>query len=456
VYLRRLTVQNVKLLRDFTLDFDRDGDIRKWTVLIGENGVCKTTLLQCIALAASGPDRANQLADIPSLVDARNPEQPATISAEFTFGAHEHQRREYPGLSSRPAKPPILRSTVRIEPGWRVFQGDSAWVHPRGEPGRDPLREASARGLHSWFVAGYGVTRELPRLPPEREIDPVLLRLDSLFGKSGLIATSFRELLHGERALNYELLVTAALASKGILPADDNNQGLRLAMTMDVDENTNLETIDLEQFRYEHVLHIGGAGKDTSIPETQLSQGYRSVIAWVSDVLGQFAWEAESPIGARVAKGKTLEELHALEGLVLVDDIDLYLHPRWQLTVIEGIRALLPNVQFVATTHSPMTIASLRADEIVRLRRDAAGNVERLGVTQPPLTMTASEIYERYFALEKLYPVELGEALQRYGLLAGDPTRSSEDDAELGRLRQRLRDAGLDPGWEPVPRETAV
>lgn len=456
MYLRRLTVQNVKSLRDFTLDFDRDGDIRKWTVLIGENGVCKTTLLQCIALAASGPDRANQLADVPSFVDARNPEEPATIIAEFTFGAHEHHRREYPGLSSRPAKPPILRSTIRIEPGWRVFQGSSTWVDPCGEPGRDPLREASARGLHSWFVAGYGVARELPRLPPERAIDPVLLRLDSLFGKSGLIATSFRKLLPGQRAPMYAIMVTAVLASKGILPAD--NKPLSLTMTLDVDEHTSpkLEDIRLEQFRYEHVLDIGGERKDAPIPESQLSQGYRSIVAWISDVLGQFAWEAESPIGARLLKENTLEELHALEGLVLVDDIDLYLHPRWQLTLIEGIRTLFPNVQFIATTHSPMTIASLRADEIVRLQRDAAGNVERREVIQPPLTMTTSEIYERYFALEKLYPVELGEALQRYGLLAGDPTRSSEDDAEMKRIRQRLRDAGLDPGWEPVPRETAV
>lgn len=90
---------------------------------------------------------------------------------------------------------------------------------------------------------------------------------------------------------------------------------------------------------------------------------------------------------------------------------------------------------------------------IVRLQHDSGGNIERVGVTQPPLTMTASEIYERYFALEKLYPMELGEALQRYGLLAGDPTRSGVADAELGRLRDQLRDAGLDPGWEPGPRE---
>lgn len=438
MYLRRLTVQNVKLLRDFTLDFLREGDVRTWTVLIGENGVCKTALLQCIALAASGPDRANQLADVPSLVDVRNPSEPARIVAEFTFGPRGHEHREYPGLSVRPDKPPILRSTLRIEPGWRVFQGSSEWISPSGEAGGDPLREASARGLRSWFVAGYGVARELPRLPPERELDPVLVRLDSLFGKSGLIATSFRDLLDKDRAALFAALMIGALGSKGILPSS--------AQSIDVEMSSQGE-----RTQYQHLVGIGEDGHH--IPETQLSQGYRSIIAWIADVLGQFAWEAEVPIGERFLKANSLEEVHALEGLVLVDDIDLYLHPRWQLTVIDGIRALFPGVQFVATTHSPMTIASLRADEIVRLQRDPDGHVERLGVTQPPLTMTASEIYERYFALEKLYPVELGEALQRYGLLAGDPTRSADADAELGRLRGQLQDAGLDPGWEPVARE---
>jgi hypothetical protein len=193
----------------------------------GERG-CKTALLQCIALAASGPDRANQLADVRSLVDVRNPGEPAKIIAEFTFGERGHARREYPGLSPRPDKPPILKSTLRIEPGWRVFQGSSEWIFPGGEAGADPLREASARGLRSWFVAGYGVARELPRLPPDRELDPVLVRLESLFGKSGPIATSFRDLLDGDRATLFAALMIGALHSKGILPTSHPSIGLTI------------------------------------------------------------------------------------------------------------------------------------------------------------------------------------------------------------------------------------
>lgn len=162
VYLRRLTVQNVKLLRDFTVDFVRDGDVRKWTVLIGENGVCKTALLQCIALAASGPDRANQLADVPSLINVRNPSEPARIVAEFTFGGRvtaPASIRDSPlgrtGLPSSGARCASSRDGV-------CFGDLQSGSTPSGESGGDPLREASARGLPSWFVAGYGVARDRP------------------------------------------------------------------------------------------------------------------------------------------------------------------------------------------------------------------------------------------------------------------------------------------------------
>jgi recombinational DNA repair ATPase RecF len=71
LYVRNVHIQNVKLLKDVRLSFLRGDEERMWTVLVGENGLGKTTILQCIALAASGRDRANHLADVPSLPDRR-------------------------------------------------------------------------------------------------------------------------------------------------------------------------------------------------------------------------------------------------------------------------------------------------------------------------------------------------------------------------------------------------
>lgn len=117
-----------------------------------------------------------------------------------------------------------------------------------------------------------------------------------------------------------------ALSSKGILPPDQS-------IEMEVRPEG-------ERLHHQHFARVDQGGE--LVPETQLSHGYRSIIAWIADVLGQFAWEAETPLGESFIETNSLEEVHALEGLVLVDDIDLYLYPRWQLTVIDSIRALFP------------------------------------------------------------------------------------------------------------------
>ena len=58
MYLAHLQLSNGKLLRDFKRDFLRGGEPRMWTVFVGENGLCEATLLQAMAIAASGFERA--------------------------------------------------------------------------------------------------------------------------------------------------------------------------------------------------------------------------------------------------------------------------------------------------------------------------------------------------------------------------------------------------------------
>lgn len=87
MYVLRHHVRNVKLLRDVTIDFvGANGRPRMWTVFVGENRLCKTTLLQTIAAAASGVDRGTQLVTdvVTSWPDLRNP-VPLSIESEFGF-----------------------------------------------------------------------------------------------------------------------------------------------------------------------------------------------------------------------------------------------------------------------------------------------------------------------------------------------------------------------------------
>lgn len=89
-------------------------------------------------------------------------------------------------------------------------------------------------------------------------------------------------------------------------------------------------------------------------PFENLSDGQRTMLALVGDIATKAA-KLNPHLGAEVLK--------QTPGIVLIDELDLHLHPRWQRGVIEDLRTTFPKIQFVCTTHSPFLIQSLRSGE---------------------------------------------------------------------------------------------
>lgn len=94
------------------------------------------------------------------------------------------------------------------------------------------------------------------------------------------------------------------------------------------------------------------------LPTRLLSDGFRTVLGLASDL----AWRC-------AALNPHLGERAALEtpGVVLIDEIDLHLHPNWQRRIVDDLRRTFPGVQFFMTTHSPFIVQSLRAGEVIPL-----------------------------------------------------------------------------------------
>lgn len=407
MYITSLHVQNLKLLRDFRLDFMRGGQPRMWTVLIGENGLCKTSILRAIGMAASGPIRANQLADVASLRDVRRPEGAVTIDANIER-FYSTQSRMFVGLEVRSRE--------------SVVRGIS--------DGALRMDDVRAANLPYWFVAGYGVSRNLPRVLSgfEKPEDPAIGRLASLFDRGGIIGTGFADLLEDVGA--YARLVREALIEQQLLPQASalelrGRGGVRSAA-------------DLEQSR-RFEMDVGDAR--VKLPATWLSQGYQSCIAWVTDMIGRWIWEAGS-----------LTSLHEMRGLVLIDEIDLHLYPSWQVALVPTLKRIFPNVQFVVNTHSPMVLPGLEPDEIVVLGRDEEGSVVHQPNDAPPALMTGSQLYQRFFGLRELHPSELGQKMRRYGFLVGNAGRTDAEEQEMLDIQALLQEKGLDSGWTPVER----
>lgn len=457
MYLRKIHVRGVKLLRDVEIDFTgADGNPRPFTVFVGENGMCKTSLLQAIALAASGAPRANQLAEAASYLDVRNPEGRALIQAKFSFSQARHAKRAYPGIEkSRPPSTPGLFAWLTVLPDFDVFNGNSFYDDssdvrmpfdpefarpPRGSVYDrvkllDPLSDARGRNLPDWFVAAYGVSRTLPvpaSVQPDEIASPSRDRLLSLFKATRIIGTGFADLLPPERADAFAAHLQEAFVKHGILPH-------ATALSLRARGNIPRAADRLKA----HRLTLAFRGHAVDVPTTWLSQGYQAMMAWVADLVGQIWWEAE----------KQEVSLAEMEGICLVDEIDLHLHPRWQAGVVRALRAVFPRIQFIATTHSPMVLPGLRQDEIFLMEPDEEGSVVVRPATDAPARMTGSELYRRFFGIERAQPRELHDKLFEYATLASYPGRSEAEEQRVWKLLAELRAAGVEPDFEPEARQ---
>ena len=80
-------------------------------------------------------------------------------------------------------------------------------------------------------------------------------------------------------------------------------------------------------------------------------------------------------------------------GVVLIDELDLHLHPNWQKHIVSDLKKAFPNIQFVATTHSPFIVQSLEANELINLdaANDNSPNDLSLGEVATNIMMVDSE-----------------------------------------------------------------
>ncbi|WP_171682651.1 AAA family ATPase [Paenibacillus planticolens] len=96
----------------------------------------------------------------------------------------------------------------------------------------------------------------------------------------------------------------------------------------------------------------------------QMSSGYQSVLLILLSLVKKI--ESLDRFGVSV---------HNFEGILLIDEIDLYLHPEWQKKLMQIIRWLIPNAQIITTTHSPHIIQAAKPREIISLGIDGKDQV---------------------------------------------------------------------------------
>lgn len=96
-----------------------------------------------------------------------------------------------------------------------------------------------------------------------------------------------------------------------------------------------------------------------------LSAGYKSCIYILLGIIKEIEFRFKNPY----------IEVTDFSGIILIDEIDVHLHPQWQKNLIFSLKELLPLAQIIATTHSPSMLQCARADEIIPLQFDESNNI---------------------------------------------------------------------------------
>ena len=93
--------------------------------------------------------------------------------------------------------------------------------------------------------------------------------------------------------------------------------------------------------------------RNTGVTFTQLADGYKTVMIWMTDLLSRLMEDQPHA-----------QKTEDFRGIVLVDELDLLLHPNWALRIMTKLRKHFPNIQFIISTHSPVLLLGASKDAI--------------------------------------------------------------------------------------------
>lgn len=427
VYFTSLEVENVRCFGDIQrLDLtDGRGRPARWTLILGENGVGKTTLLQCLAwmrLVPADPALFDEENEVLERLLREGPYRELEFGAKLSFGASLSSADQDAKDSAKPSK--LIGVGGRI-----VFDAKRHLSEPKprnelvsDDEFPDPLfvayganRQRGIQNLDNPDLEDAIAPRRLSKLTELYDLEELLIMLDHNSRAKGPRSREHKKQLDRLR----EVLVS-------ILPGDNFTPADVEVFPPDVLDSGEPSGVHLRTF-------------SGLVPLSALSLGYQTTLALAADL----AWRLlkhhpESP------------DPLAEPTVVLIDEIDLHLHPLWQLTVIDDLSALFPNTQFVATSHSPLMV-QVAEDANFALLRQRETDVEIVNDPEVVRSWRVDQILtSELFGIPRARNKQTELLFARRAELAGKPRRSAAEEAELNELRVKISElpTAQDPDHE--------
>jgi energy-coupling factor transporter ATP-binding protein EcfA2 len=392
MFLRSVTLKQVRSIEHVELHFGEDAHPRPWTVILGQNGCGKSTILRSIALLTAGSDALPELLRTPDEW-IRNGHPRCEMSAVLETAAGEQR-----------------------DIGLTIARGASlAAIFGENRETLERLDAAIANSGRNYFTAGYGVSR---RFQSQQTFAP-----GSAFNqvRSRNIATLFSS--------DATLLPLEAWAADFHYRYGDD----ALAVLRDIFDQllpgVSFREIDRQNSR---VLFDT---PDGVVPLDRLSDGYQNVAAWCGDLVSTVSrvfQDYRNPLEAR--------------GLLLIDEIDLHLHPVWQRRLREYLSLKLPHFQIVATTHSPLTAHQCGPGELHCFARPQPSDPPVLTAYpgEPRKLLLHQLLLDPIFGLETMDSLEVSRMKSQLTGLKGKKRRTKAETSRMSDLRVELADL---PSW---------
>jgi predicted ATP-binding protein involved in virulence len=173
--------------------------------------------------------------------------------------------------------------------------------------------------------------------------------------------------------------------------------------------------------------------KQGTLAVSQLSDGIRNMIGMVADIAFR-ATKLNGHLGT--------EAVLKTNGIVLIDEIDMHLHPEWQQTVLQGFTKAFPLIQFIVTTHSPQVLSTVRKENIRVLLEDPE-NDGIYEVNEPEFSPLAHPSSDALALIMDVFPTPdlLEDDLQQYEQYV---LNNQEDSLIAQEIRKRLDDVGYE------------
>ncbi len=409
MWVEELRLENIRCFEAETLQFKRNKNPYRWITFLGENGGGKSTALQALGLLLAGPEGAQILLSRP-LGWLRDDRQAGKISTRI------HQDENDPGSHGNTKVRHAFSYSYAISGSKPLTINHKLYTEPSIVPaGQDSLSWLRANAFPSkglgWFAVGYGAFRRLTRsnqiIVPSLEPQARFTNFKTQFDEAEPLSVFEQWLVY----LDYRIAKTKDPEAKR-----QRDLGIE-AINRLLPDDSSFDSVSSEG---RILFRVGGQ----SVPTIALSDGYRSILALAGDLV----WRL---IQAFPESNDPLKE----EGVALIDELDIHLHPNWQRSIANLLRDQFPRLQFFVATHSPLIAAGAGEDALTLKFGFENG---RSVVQEAPnvAAMNVDRILEsEAFGLESAYSPQTQRKIKRFDdLHRKGSNRSKAEDNEHQHL----------------------